>query len=235
MWYDLSLKIRYIPQQEGLMRLLAGGHREHHKHRKNSSRQASLASVPATSSKESYKVLAALVGPAGLIRALNCTFFTRFSMNEMTGYSPVFQASDATCSHHTEGHGTRWCYSSRYRGGQKYRSNLPKNRFASRIPPPFSLKQVWRFIIGVQNRYVSLSHYYIRVRMPWWYSRIWRPCCLLNSARDPPFLRESSPTSSVDSWDTFCADFGWCGDYVCSISPAWLSHCFCENFKSVYT
>lgn len=62
------------------MRLLAGGHREHHKHRKNSSRQASLASVPATSSKESYKVLAALVGPAGLTRALNCTFFTRFSI-----------------------------------------------------------------------------------------------------------------------------------------------------------
>lgn len=94
-------------------------------------------------------------------------------------------------------------------------------------------RYIWRFIIGVQNRYVSFSHCYIEVRMLRWYSRVWRPWSLLNPARAPSFLRKFS--SSAGSWNTFCADFGWSSDCVCSMSPAWLSHCFCEKFKSVYT
>lgn len=158
-------------------------------------------------------------------RAVHWTFFTRFSMNEMTRYSLVFQASNATCSHHIEGHGNRWCYSSKHRGGQRYRSNPPENLgsyLAFHHIFPLN-RYIWRFIIGVQNRYVSFSHCYIEVRMLRWYSRVWRPWSLPNPARAPSFLRESSPALRVLEIHSARISVDLVTVFVACLPPGWAT------------
>ena len=60
--------------------------------------------------------------------------------------------------------------------------------------------------------------------MPRWYSRVWQPWSPLNTARAPSFLRESSPRSSVESWNTLCADFGWSMTvFVAFLPPGWAT------------